>query len=152
MTHFPGVQADTATGSMARGTVLGRAGERVLVQCDEVGWERIECELLYTSEAPALALGTGDSVLVWLSNGMSPTGVILGRIGPWSAPTPAPVHERELDVPDELVIEAKESLTLRVGDGSITLRADGKILIKGKDLVSHAQRMNRIKGGAVSIN
>jgi len=41
---------------------------------------------------------------------------------------------------------------LRVGDGSITIREDGKVLIKGKDLVSHAQRMNRIKGGAVSIN
>ena len=40
----------------------------------------------------------------------------------------------------------------RVGDGSIEIRADGKILIKGTDLVSHAKRMNRIKGGAVSIN
>ena len=29
---------------------------------------------------------------------------------------------------------------------------DGKILIKGKDLVSHAQRTNRIKGGSVAIN
>jgi hypothetical protein len=55
-------------------------------------------------------------------------------------------------VPDDLVLEAKETVTLRCGDGSITIRADGKILIKGKDLVSHAQRANRIKGGSVSIN
>ena len=55
-------------------------------------------------------------------------------------------------VPDELVLEAKHTLTLRVGDGSITIREDGKILIKGKDLVSHAARTNRIKGGSVQIN
>ncbi|HKM56274.1 MAG TPA: hypothetical protein VJY33_22910, partial [Isosphaeraceae bacterium] len=54
--------------------------------------------------------------------------------------------------PDELIFEAKQSLTLKCGEGSITLRGDGKILIKGKDLVSRAQRMNRIKGGAVAIN
>ena len=59
--------------------------------------------------------------------------------------------ERE-PIPEVLVLEAKSSITLRVGEGSITIREDGKILIKGKDLVSHAQRMNRIKGGAVSIN
>jgi hypothetical protein len=51
-----------------------------------------------------------------------------------------------------LVLEATREMTLRVGDGSITIRKDGKILIKGTDLVSHAKRMNRVKGGAVSIN
>ena len=51
-----------------------------------------------------------------------------------------------------MVLEAKRRLTLKCGDGSITIREDGKILIKGKDLVSHATRMNRIKGGAVQIN
>ena len=56
------------------------------------------------------------------------------------------------DVPDTLLLEATEELTLRVGDGSITIRKDGKILIKGTDLVSSAKRMNRVKGGAVAIN
>ena len=64
---------------------------------------------------------------------------MLGRIG-------------RVDPQKEVVIQARESLTLRVGDGSITIRADGKILIKGKDLVSHAQRANRIRGGSVAIN
>jgi hypothetical protein len=67
---------------------------------------------------------------------------VLGRLGS--------SHSRE--APESLVLEAAEELTLRVGQGSITLGKDGKILIKGKDLVSHAQRMNRIKGGSVSIN
>jgi hypothetical protein len=71
------------------------------------------------------------------------TGVILGVLNP------APAYD---EVPEQLVVEARESLTLRVGDGSITIRADGKILIKGKDLVSQAKNTNRIKGGAVAIN
>jgi hypothetical protein len=73
-------------------------------------------------------------------------GVILGRIGSAAAIGPTS------DLPDELTLEAKQSVTLRAGQGSITIREDGKILIKGKDLVSHATRMNRIRGGSVSIN
>lgn len=72
--------------------------------------------------------------------------MLLGRTGPGVDAA------RTKEVPDELVLEAKKRLVLRVGEGSITIRADGKILIKGKDLVSHAKRMNRIKGGAVSLN
>jgi hypothetical protein len=89
-----------------------------------------------------LALSPNDRVLVWQPDRVQPYGVVLGRVGVNHG-----VHSQ-----DSLVFEARESLTLRVGDGSITLRADGKILIKGKELVSHAQKMNRIKGGAVSIN
>lgn len=84
----------------------------------------------------------GDEVLIWLR----PTGqgVVLATL---SGSAPA-----ESDVPESLVLEARHDLTLRVGDGSITIREDGKILIKGRDLVSHAQRANRIRGGSVSIN
>src|SRR5690348_13938762 len=93
-----------------------------------------------------VTLTEGDEVLVWLPATASERGVVVGRIRSGS-PRPSAV-----DAPEELVLEAKHSLTLRVGDGSITIRDDGKILIKGKDLVSHAQRVNRIKGGSVSIN
>jgi hypothetical protein len=95
-----------------------------------------------------LLLVEEDVVLVWRTTDVSDRGVILGRIGQSHAPK---VFEGDA-VPEELVLEARKSLTLRVGEGSITIREDGKILIKGKDLVSYAQRMNRIKGGAVSIN
>jgi hypothetical protein len=92
-----------------------------------------------------LTLHAGDCVLIW---GVEATDepVVIGRVGPAHG-------ERAPDeTPAVLTIEAQHSLTLRVGDGSITIRDDGKILIKGKDLVSHAQRLNRIKGGSVSIN
>ena len=92
----------------------------------------------------------GDRVLCWVEADAT-AGVILGVIGSHHVVAPT-ITSTAAEMPDELVLEAKHSLTLRVGDGSITIREDGKILIKGKDLVSHAQRMNRIKGGAVSIN
>lgn len=130
-----------------RGEVVGtNADGRLLVRL--TGEQTtLTCDVLVTSDS-AVRWEAGDQVLLWLS-AMDSTGVVLGRIG---LAFPKRGAEDTKDVPDTLVLEAKQSLTLRVGDGSITIREDGKILIKGKDLVSHAQRMNRIKGGAVSIN
>ena len=108
----------------------------------------VVAERLVTSSTP-LPLFVGDSVLCWADSAQSARLLVIGRIGPSAITSAAPDTPEQ---PDTLVLEAKHALTLRVGDGSITIREDGKILIKGKDLVSHAERMNRIKGGAVSIN
>ena len=115
---------------------------------------RLRCDVLQTGAGSTLGLAVGDTVLLWQPEQENARGVILGRIGPSHAPERELAHERDPgeEMPDMLVLEAKKHLTLRVGEGSITIREDGKILIKGKDLVSHAQRMNRIKGGSVSIN
>jgi hypothetical protein len=118
-----------------------------MVRCVNDKADEHLCDALETSEG-RLALGEDDEVLVWVPSEQGQRGVIIGRIGPTHG---SPSETRD-EVPDEFVLEAKHSLTLRVGAGSITIREDGKILIKGKDLVSHAQRLNRIKGGAVQIN
>src|SRR5689334_2711833 len=121
--------------------------------------EVLRCDVLQTSAAAPLLPSYGDRVLVVCAPGGQQHGVVLGRIGVAAAAPTADVGvaetsraARDEEAPDEIVLEAKHSLTLRVGEGSITIREDGRILIKGKDLVSHAQRVNRIKGGAVSIN
>jgi hypothetical protein len=140
-----------AAGRMGFGIVLtDPVDASTAVRFPDALFEDTTCVVLQTSDANRLTLVRGDQVLAWVPEDQSGVGVILGRIGPSHAP--AASEGTDADVPDELVIEAKQQLTLRVGDGSITLRADGKIQIKGKDLVSHAQRLNRIKGGAVSIN
>lgn len=51
-----------------------------------------------------------------------------------------------------LTLEAQEEIVLKCGEGSITLRKDGKIVIKGTHLLSRASGPNRIKGGSVQIN
>ena len=126
--------------NLRQGIVLRCEGRDAVIVTGDAGDELV-CEVLDTGANPPLQLAARDTVLVWRADPQTPRGVILGRLG-LSHAEPA----------DEVVIEAGHSLTLRAGDGSITIREDGKILIKGKDLVSHAQRVNRIKGGAVSIN
>jgi hypothetical protein len=140
------------TGALMRATVILVHGDgSVLVSCDAEPRGELVCDLLETSGGRRMRLGARDKVLVCLPAGGSERGVILGRTSRGGAKTGKPAGMPD-DIPEEIVLEASKGLTLRVGDGSITLRADGRILIKGKDLVSHAQRMNRIKGGAVSIN
>ena len=116
------------------------------VLVSELNGVQFECDVLQTSPA-MLAYVPGDKVLIYQDS--SNRAVVLGRVANSSGSTPA---ERENEVPDSLLIEARSNLTLKCGQGSITIRNDGKVLIKGKDLVSRAQQSNRIKGGSVSIN
>jgi len=51
-----------------------------------------------------------------------------------------------------VTLEAEEEVVLKCGPGSITLRKDGKIIIKGTHLLSRSSGPNRIKGGSVNIN
>src|SRR5947207_1076116 len=120
-------------------TVTRIEGPDVLVAAAD--GEELVCEVLSTGALASLLLAPKDTVLVWQQDSRAGRGVILGRVGLSHA-----------EIPEEVVLEATESLILRVGDSSIRIRADGKVLIKGKDLVSHAQNVNRIKGGAVAIN
>jgi hypothetical protein len=131
---------------LGRGEIAeARPGEPVLVRVSDDGAPFPCAVLLQGGQPPALA--PGDTVLVWRAPGGA-DGVVLGRIEPTLPPAESDAGSR----PPTLLLEARDELVLRVGDGSITLRKDGKVLIKGKDLVSHAQRLNRIKGGSVSIN
>lgn len=52
----------------------------------------------------------------------------------------------------KLVFEGKEEIVLKCGDSSITLTRSGKILIRGKYLLSRSTGVNRILGGSVQVN
>jgi hypothetical protein len=135
------IAASTGVGAII-GTACGAPGAdgRLIVELS--GDEQMNCRCL--AGADLRATREGDSVLI-ISIAETDERIVVGRI---RRPDEADVQESA----DELVIEARKSLTLKVGDGSITIREDGRILIKGKDLVSHAKRMNRIRGGSVTIN
>jgi hypothetical protein len=141
----------TATQVLTRARVLALRDDAVVVFDDGSSPdEAYACDIL-TAAASGLQLAPGDAVLVARAGASTSRSIVLGRIDKAPAPAPDPDLESET-LPEELTIEAGKSMTLRVGDASITIREDGRILIKGKDLVSHALRMNRIKGGAVAIN
>ncbi len=52
----------------------------------------------------------------------------------------------------KVIFEGKEEITLKCGDSSITLTNTGKILIRGKYLLSRSTGVNRILGGSVQVN
>jgi len=52
----------------------------------------------------------------------------------------------------KIVFEAKEKIVLRCGESSIILTRDGKILIRGKNLLTRSTGVNRILGGSIRLN
>jgi hypothetical protein len=56
------------------------------------------------------------------------------------------------EIPDELVFSAAKQITICCGESSITLTAAGKIILRGKYIVSRSSGVQRIKGGSVQIN
>lgn len=61
-------------------------------------------------------------------------------------PTEARVDGRRV------VIEGQDEIVLKCGEASITLRRNGKVIVKGTYLESRATGTHRIKGGSVEIN
>jgi hypothetical protein len=104
---------------------------------------RLRCDFLETGSR--LELHAGDLVLVMASAGVGQNGCVLGRVGRYRAP-------QEVPPPDHVVIEAGEHLTLKCGQSSVDLRKDGKLMVRGNDVLTRAKRTNRIKGGSVAIN
>ena len=69
------------------------------------------------------------------------------------------VHDEQArDSKDVLVdgmrvtLEATEEVMLKCGKGSILIRKDGKIIIKGTDILSRSSGPQRVRGASVSIN
>lgn len=53
---------------------------------------------------------------------------------------------------DRIVLQGHTEVELRCGQASVTMRADGKVVIKGTELVSRASATNKIRGATVQIN
>jgi hypothetical protein len=51
-----------------------------------------------------------------------------------------------------ITIEAEDEVLLKCGKGSILIRKDGKIIIKGTDLLSRSSGRHRVRGASVGIN
>lgn len=76
-------------------------------------------------------------------------------IGPMERP---PVRADNPQTPGEdrsvARVEARgqDQITIRCGKSSITLTRSGKIILRGKYILSRSEGVNRIKGGSVQIN
>jgi hypothetical protein len=53
---------------------------------------------------------------------------------------------------EKVILEGRRQVALRCGKSSITLHPDGKIVIRGTNLISRATGTNKIKGASVRLN
>ena len=74
-------------------------------------------------------------------------------------PSSSPRSSTDRKLPDiaevdgkRVVIKGHEEVVLQCGEASIILRANGKVIIRGVQIESHARGLNRIKGGGVKVN
>jgi len=89
------------------------------------------------------------AVLLLFENGDPASPVIAGLVR--DDLVPARREEAVIDG-DRVTLRADREIALVCGDSSITLKKDGKIVIKGANLLSRSSGANKIRGAVVDIN
>lgn len=94
-------------------------------------------------QSAARGLECGTAVLIARPAGDTP--VIVGPVSDTAAGADEP-RERDLK------LTASSSITIECGASSITLREDGRVVIRGKKVISRASGENKLRGYTVKIN
>jgi hypothetical protein len=126
----------------AAGTFTGiSAGGLPLVDLFGVRLVARSCVQLHGNEV-------GKEVLVAFDSAHPETPIVIGVLQ-----DPIVTETVEVTVDGKNVtLSAHDSITLRCGDASITLNREGKIIIRGAHVVTHASGVNRICGASVELN
>jgi hypothetical protein len=127
------------------GNLLGALEARSIVEpagrCDSAVPEETPVLLVFENGDPSLPIVIG---------------VIRDTVGPSASGQAATFSvERPKDAALDgrtVLLDAREEILLRCGKSSILLRKDGKIIVKGTEIVSRASGTNKIRGAAVKIN
>jgi hypothetical protein len=106
--------------------------------------------------ARALALLDGEmvgrEVALLFEEGDPGRPLILGRIVDPARPSSSPEAAKVIRDGETVRIHAGERIELRCGKATIIMEKDGRIVIRGTYLTSHASAANRIRGGSVNLN
>jgi len=103
-------------------------------------------------------LNSGDKALVVYENGDPELPIIVGTIDERFDIAPpadkAPAERRkEISFKGKRInFESSDEVVINCGDATIIMKKDGKIVLRGKEIISRAARNNKIKGGTVKIN
>ncbi len=127
------------------GTTRGPTVARLSAAVDDAALadaarERQEALLLFEEGDP------GRPVLVALLRSATPLLDAVLAAPPPQARTTARVDGQRVE------IEGREEVVLRCGKASITLRRDGKVVVRGVNVVTQADAVQKIRGGKVQIN
>jgi hypothetical protein len=154
--------ADSVPGALVvdfEGNTLGPLAARSVVTLDAAALGqaialRQLVVLLFENGDPRLPIIVG---LVPVDPGAALLGQLLAPVPPTLASPPAPVAAPARPVEARvdgrrILLEGQEEVVLRCGEASITLKRDGKLILRGAYVETHAKGVNRIKGGSVKIN
>lgn len=97
---------------------------------------------------PLNASDVGREVVIVQDPENRDSAIVLGIVHPAGQ---APPIEVTADG-QAITVHAENTLVLKCGEASITLNRNGKVVIRGKHVVTHATGVNRIRGGSVQLN
>jgi len=121
----------------------------------------INCLFLRTTASPPPEFQIGDQVVYLITNAEGTEGCVLGIEEPYKSKkdrlkeslTKQGKIKSVSTVEDQVIhIKATEGFAIECGKATIIMTKDGKVQIKGTDLLSRARRINKIKGAGVNIN
>ena len=103
------------------------------------------------------AMQVRRAVLLVFEQGDERKPVIVGALKPVPKPRPASASAESQSVQvkadgTRVEVSARDEVVLRCGEASITLRRNGRVIIKGAYVETRSRGTNRIKGGHVLIN
>jgi Domain of unknown function (DUF6484) len=144
------IENKTADGHLAEGVVIGMV----------LGFQDAAPLVVFPGNLQAQAiparslarLGAADigaEVALLFEDGDRARPLIVGKLVEPARDDAAPVVVADGQM---VRLVAKERIELRVGKACLIMEADGHITLRGTDLVSHASRSNRIRGGSVNLN
>jgi hypothetical protein len=145
------------------GWIAGRRGGHLVVDFPSNARGPIEARttLVLSSAEMDRAVAERRSALLLFENGDLGLPIVVGLLEE-STPGrllrevlegPQPVQPTEARVDGRrVVLEGEHEVVLRCGKASLTLRQDGRVVLRGVNVTAEASAIHRIRGGKVQIN
>ncbi|MFM2389925.1 MAG: hypothetical protein RLZZ437_1480 [Pseudomonadota bacterium] len=97
----------------------------------------------------------GSEVALLFEDGRRDSPLIIGCImNPVRLPAEVPLAQPLVRTDDNapIVIKSSRSVEFRCGKASIVMKADGTVTIRGTQILTRAERSNRVQGATVLLN
>lgn len=97
----------------------------------------------------------GADVVLVFEQGKAWRPIIIGVLQSGVPPVDARKKSQAVSIladDERFLVDAEREIVLRCGDASITLTRCGKVIIKGKYVLSRSEGYNKIKGAVIDLN
>jgi hypothetical protein len=151
---------DVAEGGLRLGRIVAvNAQRRVLVEVDG-GSGSIVARLAISADTARLrrAIRGRQVAVLAFENGDIGFPIVIGLVAtaagkPVEEPSALPAGVIQADIDGRRVrLKAADEIVLECGKASVTLRRNGKVVIRGTHVETNSEGTNRIKGGQVRVN